>query len=32
MIKSDIPLPIVTQRIIAFKKAIKEVKKIQAEY
>ena len=31
MIESDIPLPIVIQRVIVFKKAIKEVKKIRAE-
>jgi len=31
IIESDAPLPTVTQRAIAFKKAIEEVKKIQAE-
>ena len=32
IIKFNILLLIVTQRVIAFKKAIKEVKKIQAKY
>ena len=31
IIKSNAPSPTVTQRAIAFKKAIEEVKKIQAE-
>ena len=31
MTESDVPSPTVTQRAIAFKKAIEEVKKIQAE-
>ena len=32
MTESDTPLPIVIQYVIAFKKAIEEVKKIQVEY
>ena len=32
MIEFDTPLPIIIWRVIAFKKAIKKVKKIQAKY